>query len=62
MTAERLTESMNIPLTPSLKAEIERLAQAEALKPRTTARRLILAGLAAQQQQTMQHIIEVQHG
>jgi hypothetical protein len=51
---------MNIPLTPSLKAEIERLAQAEALKPRTTARRLILAGLAAQQQQTTQ--TEVRYG
>ena len=48
MTGEKLTASMNIPLTPSLKAEIERLAEAEALKPRTTARRLILLGLAAQ--------------
>lgn len=45
---EKLSASMNIPLTPSLKAEIERLAEAEALKPRTTARRLILLGLAAQ--------------
>lgn len=48
MDGEKLTASMNIPLTPSMKAEIERLAEAEALKPRTTARRLILLGLAAQ--------------
>jgi hypothetical protein len=48
MTGEKLTASMNVPLTPSLRAEIDRLAAAEALKPATTARRLILAGLAAQ--------------
>ena len=48
MTDEKLTVSMNVPLTPSLRAEIDRLATAEALKPATTARRLILAGLAAQ--------------
>ena len=52
MDSEKLTASMNIPLTPSMKAEIERLAEAEALKPRTTARRLILLGLAAQKSMT----------
>lgn len=56
-TEERLTASMNIPLTPALKAEIEALARAEALKPRTTARRLILLGLAAQKMQN-----EVRYG
>lgn len=45
---EKMTTDIHIPLTPSLRAEIDRLAAAEALKPATTARRLILAGLAAQ--------------
>lgn len=58
MTNEKLSISLTIPITPSLKAEIDRLAEAEALKPRTTARRLILLGLAAQK--SMQS--EVRHG
>jgi len=59
MTGEKLTASMNVPLTPSLRAEIDRLAAVEALKPATTARRLILAGLAAQKSQ---QVVEVHHG
>lgn len=63
MTGEKLTASMNVPLTPSLRAEIDRLAAVEALKPATTARRLILAGLAAQRStQATSQQIEVHYG
>jgi hypothetical protein len=46
---EPLSSDIHIPLTPSLRRQIDELARAEALKPATTARRLLLAGLAAQQ-------------
>ena len=48
MIDERLTTDIHIQLTPSLRQQIDDLARAEALKPATVARRLILAGLAAQ--------------
>lgn len=43
-----MTEEIHIPMPPSLRRQIDDLARAEALKPATTARRLILLGLAAQ--------------
>ncbi len=45
---EQLTHDIHVPLWPSLRQEIDNLARAEAVKPATKARQLILAGLAAQ--------------
>lgn len=47
---EKLTASMNVPLTPTMREQIAALAAAEDRKPATMARRLILAGIAMQQQ------------
>lgn len=59
MTDGKMTCDIHIPLTPELRAEIDRRAQAEALKPATKARQLILLGLAVQKSvQTY----EVHHG
>lgn len=52
MTDERMTTDIHIPLTPTQRKQIDDLARAEALKPTTKARQLILIGLAAQKQQT----------
>lgn len=54
--AERLTDTIHVPLTPSVRAQIDRLAKIEDRKPATVARRLILTALA--QQHTTN---EVQH-
>lgn len=53
---ERLTDTIHVPLTPTLRAEINRLAMIEDRKPAAIARRLILAGLAVKQEAT-----EVRH-
>ena len=58
MTDERMTEEIHIPMPPSLRRQIDDLARAEALKPTTKARQLILLGLAAQKSTQ----IEVLHG
>ncbi len=57
--AEQLTHDIHVPLWPSLRQEIDDLARAEAVKPATKARQLILAGLAAQATSKQ---IEVRHG
>lgn len=47
---ERLTDTIHVPLPPSVRAQIDQLAKIEDRKPATVARRLIMAALAAQQQ------------
>lgn len=49
---ERLTDTIHVPLTPTLRAEINRLAMIEDRKPAAIARRLILVGLAVKQEAT----------
>lgn len=55
----KMTTDIHIPLWPELRQQIDDAARADAVKPATKARQLILAGLAVQQKSTQ---IEVQHG
>lgn len=48
MIDERLSTDIHVPLWPSLRQLIDDAARADAVKPATKARQLILAGLAAQ--------------
>lgn len=48
---EKMTEIVNVPMTPTLLAEIDRKAEAEGQKRAPTTRRLILLGLAVDKQQ-----------
>lgn len=54
----KLTTDIHVPLWPELRQQIDDAARADAVKPATKARQLILAGLAAQK--SMQ--IEVRNG
>lgn len=47
--AEQLTDDIHVPLWPTLRRQIDDMARADAVKPATKARQLILAGMAAQQ-------------
>lgn len=58
MTDGKLSTDIHIPLWPELRQQIDDAARADAVKPATKARQLILAGLAAQK--SMQ--IEVRNG
>jgi hypothetical protein len=53
--SERLTDTIHVPLTPSVRAEIDRLAKIEDRKPATVARRLILAALQQHPQVEVHH-------
>lgn len=59
MIDDKLSANIHVPLTPTQRRQIDDLARAEALKPATKARQLILAGLAAQKSQSPQ--IEVRN-
>jgi hypothetical protein len=52
---ELLTATIHVPLPPSARAEIDRLAKIEDRKPATVARRLILAALQQHPQVEVHH-------